>query len=273
MDHHELAAVQGSGSAVYCSPCAAYGSAGFALHFALCVALVRSGVVAVAVAFVPASTLDSVTKPSNIADLRREYALQRLDENDVKRDPFDQFAVWFEEAVKAQLIEPNAMILATATATGKPAARTVLLKGYDARGLLFFTNYNSRKGAEIADNPQASLLFLWLELERQVRIEGKVEKATPQESDDLLSQSAVDSRLGAWASPQSRVMRDREAIEARFAEAARLHGDDPNRPPYWGGYRLIPIVSSSGRDVQVASTIASSTGKEDNNWVVERLAP
>ncbi len=132
------------------------------------------------------------------------------------------------------------MILATVDAAGQPSARTVLLKGYDARGFVFFTNYDSRKGRELAHNPRATLLFLWLELERQVRLEGRVTRISGEESDAYYITRPVGSRLAAWASPQSEVMPDRASVEARFAEAARVHGDDPHRPPYWGGYRLAP---------------------------------
>ena len=209
----------------------------------------------------------------SIADLRREYARETLDERDVARDPIEQFGRWFEEARQAEITEPNAMVLATATSTGRPAARTVLLKGFDARGFVFFTNYDSRKGAEMRSNPHASLLFVWLELERQVRIEGTVAKASAEESDDYYRSRPVDSRLGAWASPQSRVMRDRLAIEARFDEARRLHGDDPQRPPYWGGYRLTPdrLEFWQGRESRLHDRVQYRF--EQGRWVIERLAP
>ena len=162
----------------------------------------------------------------------------------------------------------------SADTTGRPGARTVLLKQFDARGFVFFTNYESRKGHELARNPQASLLFLWLELERQVRLEGRIEKASAQESDDYYLSRPVDSRLGAWASPQSEVMPDRESIEQRFAEAARQHGDDPPRPPYWGGYVLAPLSIEfwQGRADRLHDRILYTRGG-DGRWRIERLAP
>ena len=181
-----------------------------------------------------------MNKPRKPPRVRRDYAREGLDEENVARDPYEQFARWFDELLRAKLPEPNAMILATANAAGQPSARTVLLKGYDTRGFVFFTSYDSRKGRELANNPRATLLFLWLELERQVRLEGRVTKISSKESDEYYITRPVGSRLAAWASPQSEVMPDRATVEARFAEAARVHGDDPHRPPYWGGYRLAP---------------------------------
>jgi len=209
----------------------------------------------------------------SIADLRRNYARETLDERDVAQDPVDQFGRWFDEALRAELPEPNAMVLATASAQGQPTARTVLLKGFDRRGFVFFTNYDSRKGSEMHENPRACLLFVWLELERQIRIEGVVEKTSALESDEYFRSRPLDSRLGAWASPQSRPMRDRLAIEERFDEARRTHGDHPQRPPYWGGYRLVPDALEfwQGRESRLHDRIQYRL--DNARWVTARLAP
>jgi pyridoxamine 5'-phosphate oxidase len=209
----------------------------------------------------------------SIADLRRNYARETLDERDVAHDPIEQFGRWFDEALRAELPEPNAMALATASADGRPTARTVLLKGFDHRGFVFFTNYDSRKGSEMHENPRACLLFMWLELERQIRIEGLIEKTSALESDEYFLSRPLDSRLGAWASPQSRPMRDRLAIEERFEEARRTHGDDPQRPPNWGGYRLVPdgLEFWQGRESRLHDRIQYRL--DNGRWLVARLAP
>jgi pyridoxamine 5'-phosphate oxidase len=214
-----------------------------------------------------------MSSATSIADLRREYAREKLDERDVAPHPVDQFSRWFDEALQAQLVDPNAMVLATAGASGRPAARTVLLKAYDRTGFVFFTNYDSRKGIEMRENPLASLLFVWLELERQIRIEGTVEKTSGEVSDDYYRSRPVESRLGAWASPQSRPTPDRRALEQQFEEARRLHGDDPRRPPYWGGYRLVPdcLEFWQGRANRLHDRVQYRLDKDC--WVIQRLAP
>jgi pyridoxamine 5'-phosphate oxidase len=175
----------------------------------------------------------------NIADLRTDYARAALDEEHSDADAVRQFTRWWDEAMASQVREANAMTLATAEADGRPAARTVLLKGYDERGFVFFTNYQSRKGRELAANPRACLLFFWPELERQVRIDGAVERAGGQESDEYFRSRPLASRIGAWASPQSEVISGKAWLLARAAEMGLRHGVAPSRPPHWGGYRVV----------------------------------
>jgi pyridoxamine 5'-phosphate oxidase len=212
--------------------------------------------------------------PDNIADLRIEYARESLDEKGVARDPFLQFSRWFQEALNAGFTEPNAMTLATADADGRPSARIVLLKGYDERGFTFYTNYQSRKGRELAENPRAALLFHWVELQRQVRIEGHVEKASAEESDEYYASRPIGSRIGAWASPQSSVLAHREALEAKLAELAGRYGGDPPRPPHWGGYRLVPDMLElwQGRLSRLHDRVRYSR-EGLGLWRIERLAP
>ncbi|NJR76222.1 MAG: pyridoxamine 5'-phosphate oxidase, partial [Scytonema sp. CRU_2_7] len=177
-----------------------------------------------------------------IANLRKDYTLQGLSEKDVDTNPFIQFKQWFDQAIAAQLPEPNAMTLATATPDGQPSARMVLLKGFDQRGFVFYTNYNSHKGQELAENPQASLVFWWAELERQVRISGRVEKVSENESDEYFYSRPLNSRLGAWVSHQSEVIESREVLEQRMQELQiQYQNQDVKRPRHWGGLRVIPI--------------------------------
>ena len=208
-----------------------------------------------------------------IADLRQEYMRESLDEENAARDPFTQFDRWFNEAIKAELPMLNAMTLATVSASGQPAARIVLLKGVDARGFVFYTDYASRKGAELAANPRAALVFYWIELEREVRIEGRVEKVSAPDSDEYFASRPLGSRHAAIASPQSAVVPNRAVLEARFAEADKLHGDAPARPAHWGGYRVLPTAIEfwQGRANRLHDRLLYS--RIDAAWKIERLAP
>ena len=218
---------------------------------------------------------ESVT-PS-LAQLRREYALEVLDESCVDADPTVQFTRWFEQARDAGLLDPNAMTLATCDSRGQPSARVVLLKGADVRGFVFFTNYDSRKGRELARNARAALSFYWGALERQVRIEGIIEQVSDEESDEYFQQRPLGARLGAWASPQSQVIENRAALEARLQSAADRFGSAPPRPPYWGGYRLVPGLMEfwQGRTDRLHDRVCYRKSTQDSaaGWVVERLAP
>ncbi|HEV8554749.1 MAG TPA: pyridoxamine 5'-phosphate oxidase [Casimicrobiaceae bacterium] len=212
----------------------------------------------------------------NIADLRREYQRAALTEADVDPDPLRQFQRWFHEAVQAELPEPTAMTLATVAADGTPAARIVLLKGVDDGGFLFFTNYQSRKGAELAARPAAALLFHWVELERQVRIEGTVSQAAPEESDVYFATRPHLARLGAWASPQSRVIPDRKWLERELAAARErfaAQGERVPRPPHWGGYRVAPtsVEFWQGRASRLHDRLRYQ--RDGALWRLERLAP
>jgi len=212
----------------------------------------------------------------NIAELRREYRRAALTEKNVDPDAMRQFGRWLDEAVAASLPEPTAMTLATVDADGHPDARIVLLKVADARGFVFFTNYESRKGAELALRPAATLLFHWVELERQVRIEGKVSKASAEESDRYFATRPRDARIGAWASPQSRVIADRAWLEREFAAARERFagaGENVPRPPHWGGYCVAPeaIEFWQGRESRLHDRLRYR--REASLWRVERLAP
>ncbi len=209
----------------------------------------------------------------DIAALRKSYEKDELDEQASAPDPLQQFQRWFEQALSAQLPEPNAMTLATVGEGGRPSTRVVLIKGYDARGIVWYTNYDSRKGRELAANPFAALQFHWVELERVVRIEGRVEKAASDESDAYYASRPLDSRLGAWASPQSRVIASRAVLVAAAAKAAAVHALNPPRPPHWGGYRLVPDTWEfwQGRKSRLHDRLRYRL--DGSAWVRERLAP
>ena len=209
----------------------------------------------------------------NIADLRKDYKLASLAEGNVAATPLLQFEKWLDEAIQAQLPEPNAMTLATVGAEGRPSTRVVLIKGIDERGPVWFTNYQSRKGRELAANPHAALQFHWVELERVVRLEGRVEKISEADSDAYFASRPLDSRIGAWASPQSEVIGSRAVLVARAAEFGAKFLLNPPRPPHWGGYRLVPdrVEFWQGRSSRLHDRILYRL--EKGNWQISRLAP
>lgn len=212
----------------------------------------------------------------SIAHLRRDYSLAGLSEGDLAADPIQQFQKWFHEALAAEITEPNAMVLATVDAAGQPSTRVVLLKAVDERGFSFFTNYESRKGREMASNPRAALTFPWIELERQVCITGRVSKVSREESDAYFNQRPRGSRLGAWASPkQSEVVPDRATLEERMRRFEAQHpGEDVPLPPYWGGYILAPdaVEFWQGRPSRLHDRLRYSR-QPDGAWKIERLSP
>jgi pyridoxamine 5'-phosphate oxidase len=210
----------------------------------------------------------------SLADLRKDYSTSGLTETDAGHDPFALFQRWLDQAIAAELSDPNAMVLATSTPDGVPSARAVLLKALDDRGFTFFTNYDSRKGHEMASNPKVALVFLWHQLERQVRVEGTVEVVTAAESDEYYAKRPLGSRLGAWASPQSAVITSRTVLEQAHAELmAKYPSGDPPRPPNWGGYRVLPAVIEfwQGRPSRLHDRIRFT--RAPSGWVRERLAP
>ena len=210
----------------------------------------------------------------DIAKLRKSYERAELDEAASKADPIDQFELWLQQALDAQLPEPNAMTLATVGAGGRPSTRVVLIKGFDARGIVWYTNYTSRKGHEIAANPNAALQFHWVELERVVRIEGRVEQASAEESDAYFATRPLDSRIGAWASPQSEVIASRAVLVANAAKISARYLLQPPRPPHWGGYRLVPDRWEfwQGRRSRLHDRLRYRLD-DHGAWLRERLAP
>lgn len=209
----------------------------------------------------------------SVADIRQNYEKSELLESTLQATPLQQFDLWFQEALHAKVLEVNAMTLATATTDGRPSARTVLLKGYDKSGFVFFTNYLSRKGAELTRNPHASLLFFWPELERQVRIEGLVHKIPAAESDQYFHSRPLASRIGACASPQSQQV-DKAALEASVTALALSLGEHPTRPEHWGGYCLSPTYVEfwQGRPSRLHDRLVYQA-KAQGQWTISRLAP
>ena len=210
----------------------------------------------------------------DLAALRRDYALASLSETHVDADPIRQFEAWFADALVAQVLEPNAMTLATATSDGVPSARIVLLKGVDAGGFVFFTDYRSRKGAELAENPLAALVFLWKEIERQVRVSGAVSRVMAAESEAYYRSRPLGSRLGAWVSHQSSVIASRAEIEERWQAVSHRFADgDVPLPPHWGGYRVMPdeIEFWQGRPNRLHDRLRYE--RTSSGWTISRLSP
>lgn len=212
---------------------------------------------------------------ASIADIRKDYQLQSLSEKDVMGNPIDQFEKWWNEATKSNLDEVNAMTLATSSADGTPGARIVLLKGFDHKGFVFFTNYESAKGRQMQENPKATLVFFWRELQRQVIISGAVEKVSATESDEYFNSRPRGSRIGAWTSPQSTIIENREWLEAREMQMEKkFENHEISRPPHWGGFRVRPasIEFWQGRASRLHDRIQYLIDG-DSQWIIKRLAP
>lgn len=210
----------------------------------------------------------------DISNLRRSYSLKKLDESSAFKNPLEQFSLWFEEAVKSKIIEPNAMVLATSNKYGVPSARIVLLRKYDEKGYVFFTNYFSSKANEINENPNAALLFYWAELERQIRISGSVEKISREESENYFASRPRTHKISAWASEQSKVIKDRSVLEKKFKEIEeKFNGVEIPLPDFWGGYRLMPNIYEfwQGRESRLHDRIRYTI--ESGSWKIERLSP
>ncbi|MEO5891351.1 MAG: pyridoxamine 5'-phosphate oxidase [Ferruginibacter sp.] len=212
---------------------------------------------------------------SNIAGIRKDYILQTLQETEVETNALNQFGRWWQDAISSAIDEVNAFTLATTTLDGKPSARIVLLKGYDENGFVFFTNYTSNKGNELAKNPKVAMVFFWKELERQVRIEGVAEKVSTEESDSYFASRPEGSRIGAWASPQSNIIENRSVIEDNVLKYQQKFADQPiPRPGHWGGYRVKPnqVEFWQGRSSRLHDRL-QYTLQENGSWKIERLAP
>lgn len=210
----------------------------------------------------------------SIADIRKDYSLSALNETDIAESPIEQFSRWWHDALNSEIFEVNAMTLSTATKDGKPSARIVLLKGFDKKGFIFFTNYESEKGQQLAENPHAALNFFWKEIERQVRIEGTVEKVDAAESDIYFFSRPEGSRLGAWASPQSKVIENRAILDNNVTYYTKEFQNSIPRPPHWGGYRVMPLKIEfwQGRSNRLHDRI-QYTKTAEGSWKAERLAP
>lgn len=210
---------------------------------------------------------------NSIAQMRRDYARDLLEIDKLRKNPYEQFTIWFEDAAKADFLEPNSMALATADASGRPSIRMVLLKKYDERGFVFFTNFESRKGREIEENPRASLLFYWDKLERQIRINGKVERISPEESDEYFQTRDYTSRLGAWASKQSSELRSRFTLLRSVANLIAKYPKKVPLPPHWGGYRLTPVQFEfwQGRESRLHDRFQYNAN--ETGWRIIRLYP
>lgn len=205
---------------------------------------------------------------------RKDYTQNVLDKDHVTSNPVEQFAIWYDEYAKTEAIDPNAMTLSTVNSMGRPSSRIVLLKGITRGGFEFYTNYDSQKGKEMANNEWVCLNFFWPELERQVRIEGRVEKVTAEESDAYFNSRPIGSKIGAWASPQSQVIESRDILETRLKKYASEFDDNVDRPPHWGGYRVVPNIIEfwQGRASRLHDRILY-TLKVDGQWQIDRLAP
>jgi len=211
---------------------------------------------------------------ANLADIRKQYSLKTLEHHDLAADPLSQFGTWFQDALAAEILEPNAMVLATADASGRPSARVVLLKGVQEGGFVFYSNYHSRKGHDIADNPQAALVFNWLDLERQVRVEGSVQKVPQEVSEAYFHSRPRGSQLGAWTSRQSEAIASREVLDQRLERLEQRYPDTVPLPDFWGGYIVMPkrIEFWQGRTNRLHDRFVYDV-QADGTWSLERLSP